>query len=131
MEAKHECDNCGGIYSEAEMLEIQHLEQRIDTGGIVPSGECPNCGCLCYLIGKKPPKAPKFPSWDTLKAYEVIFYPNHFTVVTDCKDVDFENEVDEWSAQHNSGGITIEEHLRNRGYFAVTGESTDIKITIA
>jgi hypothetical protein len=44
----NECDNCGWVGPDNEMNEIQDLAQRVDPGGVVPSGECPKCGCLCY-----------------------------------------------------------------------------------
>lgn len=43
------CNNCG-VGSETKYLEpIMDLELRIEAGGVVPSGECPDCGALCYL----------------------------------------------------------------------------------
>ena len=47
---KSVCDNCGRIFPEEKLNDIQDLAQRLDTGGEVPSGECPRCGALCYLI---------------------------------------------------------------------------------
>ena len=56
MKERHRCDNCGETFSE-EVLEaadklglhvIDRLTERIDPGGIVPSGECPDCGALVY-----------------------------------------------------------------------------------
>ena len=45
---KHICDNCGGLYAADEINPVKDLEQRIEPGGVVPSGECPKCGALCY-----------------------------------------------------------------------------------
>jgi len=44
-----ECDNCGwtGIGSRLNM--ISDIEQRLDAGGIIPAGQCPDCGALAYL----------------------------------------------------------------------------------
>lgn len=44
------CDNCGKVYSEDDLKVVRHLHERVDPGGIMPSGECPNseCGALCY-----------------------------------------------------------------------------------
>jgi hypothetical protein len=46
----HECDDCGETYDEDDLNEIEDYHQRVDAGGIVPSGECPDadCGALCY-----------------------------------------------------------------------------------
>lgn len=46
---KHQCDNCGERYSDVDLHPIQDLEQRIDPGSVVPSGECPKCGALTYI----------------------------------------------------------------------------------
>jgi hypothetical protein len=42
------CDNCGGEFWNKRLHEIDDLWQRITPGGVVPSGQCPSCGCLCY-----------------------------------------------------------------------------------
>lgn len=44
----HVCNNCGNYWEEEELRPIKDLEQRIEPGGTVPSGECPECGALCY-----------------------------------------------------------------------------------
>lgn len=43
-----QCDNCGRAWSLGALEEVDDLDQRIDPGGIVPSGQCPDCGALCY-----------------------------------------------------------------------------------
>jgi hypothetical protein len=43
----HLCDNCGWRGDTPD--EIRNLWERVDTGGIMPSGQCPHCGALCYL----------------------------------------------------------------------------------
>ena len=45
---KHACDNCGKEWDEKRLSEPKDLWQRLDPGSIVPSGECPDCGALCY-----------------------------------------------------------------------------------
>jgi len=45
---KHICDNCQGVYATDEIKPVKDLEQRIEPGCMVPSGECPKCGALCY-----------------------------------------------------------------------------------
>lgn len=46
------CDNCGwkGEDLNHRFPLIPGLLDRIDPGGVVPSGVCPNCGALCYPI---------------------------------------------------------------------------------
>ncbi len=49
-DAKHRCGNCRKTWKAAELEEIQDLDKRVDAGSIVPSGECLECGALCYPI---------------------------------------------------------------------------------
>lgn len=46
----HRCDNCGKVHSAETLVEAKDLAMRTDPGGIVPSGECADCGSLCYLL---------------------------------------------------------------------------------
>ena len=51
------CDNCGQRYEREEQLQvvwpdIPGLTERLDVGGPVPAGECPECGALVYLETK-------------------------------------------------------------------------------
>lgn len=50
------CANCEwtGLRSEADS-EIKDYFQRVEAGGEVPAGECPECGCLCYIEKDKHP----------------------------------------------------------------------------
>jgi hypothetical protein len=70
----NQCDNCGKIYKDEELDEIQDLERRLDTDkegnfiGEAPTGQCPKCGALCYAI--KPAKT-KTEAW-TKKYTEYI-----------------------------------------------------------
>jgi hypothetical protein len=50
---EHECDNCGKVWPADKLGGIEDLTQRIEPGGVVPSGECPECGALCYPVEKK------------------------------------------------------------------------------
>jgi hypothetical protein len=46
---KSKCDNCDWTGTPTIGLEeIPDLSQRLDVGSVVPSGECPECGALCY-----------------------------------------------------------------------------------
>ena len=49
-DGKHKCDNCGIVWTGDELERIEDIENRIDPGSIVPSGECPECGALCYPV---------------------------------------------------------------------------------
>jgi hypothetical protein len=43
------CDNCGVSTSNLSLNPIKHYDQRVDPFGQAPAGECPECGCLCYM----------------------------------------------------------------------------------
>ena len=71
------CDNCGSIFDGEESLahrfpEIPHLAERIEPGGIVPAGDCTECGALVYLE----PKAVKLPEHLHKKAEDI--YPEEY-----------------------------------------------------
>jgi len=78
--ADHQCDNCGHEFSERELQElgklfpeIPDLLQRIEPGGIVPSGECPNCKSLCYPMDNRfVPKAFETALSDIVREYDEL-----------------------------------------------------------
>lgn len=50
---QYQCDNCHFLIDEASeeaMNPIRDLQERIEPGGVVPAGECPQCGALMYLV---------------------------------------------------------------------------------
>ena len=51
---KHRCDNCGEIWKADQLEGIKDLDHRVDSGSVVPSGECPECGALCYPVEPDP-----------------------------------------------------------------------------
>lgn len=42
------CDNCDWKGLAAETREIADLRERVTPGEPMPTGECPECGCLCH-----------------------------------------------------------------------------------
>ena len=50
---KHQCDNCSKTFDAKKLLDIQDLFERVEGGSIVPSGECPSCGALCYPVASE------------------------------------------------------------------------------
>lgn len=54
---KHRCNSCAGTFREDQLAsvwpDIEGILSRIAPGGEVPSGECPECGALTYLIEKE------------------------------------------------------------------------------
>jgi hypothetical protein len=55
------CDNCEKEWEDGELEnpwpEMEHIGERLDPGGKVPSGECPECQALCYPIEPAPKKS--------------------------------------------------------------------------
>ena len=55
----NQCDNCNWRGTDEQLglplSEIRHLAERLDPGGIVPAGECPECGCLAHPIAEAGP----------------------------------------------------------------------------
>lgn len=49
-QADNECDDCGKRWPDSKLREVDKLFERVDPGGVMPSGECPECGALCYPI---------------------------------------------------------------------------------
>ena len=45
-----QCDNCTNIHNDYDLCVVADRDQRVDEGGPELSGECPDCGCLCYPI---------------------------------------------------------------------------------
>lgn len=54
-----ECDNCGRLHTEDTVKEAKDLSMRTEPGGIIPSGECTECGALCYPLKAVPSFANK------------------------------------------------------------------------
>lgn len=48
------CDNCGWVGKAVDVKDVDRLEDRIEPGGEVPVGECPDCGALAYLDAVNP-----------------------------------------------------------------------------
>ncbi len=42
------CGNCGKAWTEDDLSEISDFWGRVSPGERMPSGECPDCGCLCH-----------------------------------------------------------------------------------
>jgi hypothetical protein len=58
----HRCDNCGKVHTDETLKIAKHLGERADPGGVMPSGECMECGALCYPIERDP-------DWETVMSY--------------------------------------------------------------
>ena len=44
------CDSCGLECPQHRLAKPKDLALRLDPNGVVPAGECPECGALAYLI---------------------------------------------------------------------------------
>jgi hypothetical protein len=42
------CDNCDHVCKKSSSNLIKKLHERVEPGGIMPGGECPECGALMY-----------------------------------------------------------------------------------
>ena len=44
------CENCDRTWSEEDLEHIHHYWERVEPGGVVPLGQCPDTDCrgLCY-----------------------------------------------------------------------------------
>lgn len=62
------CDGCGAPWHISHLKESRDLAFRLDPGGEVPAGDCPDCGALCYLW--KPPVS------DAVKFAETAYQEN-------------------------------------------------------
>lgn len=53
---KHLCDNCGHVWLQIELDDISDFWARVEPGGTVPSGQCPDtdCASLCYPLTRPP-----------------------------------------------------------------------------
>ena len=49
----HKCGNCGKIHDAIDLGDMEDLHERVEAGNSVPSGECPDCGALCYPYTKR------------------------------------------------------------------------------
>ena len=47
---RHVCADCGKAFPREKPLQpVERFWQRVEAGEVVPSGQCPDCGALCYL----------------------------------------------------------------------------------
>jgi hypothetical protein len=82
---KHICDNCGKKWDLRSVVYAKSMNQRVDPGGVMPSGECPECGALCY-----PEKSSKRSNktWVEVKIHRLKKYPFR------CSRIKFEMVAD-------------------------------------
>lgn len=45
-----QCDNCSHVWREDQLKSVEKLSMRVAPGEAMPSGECPDCGCLCFPL---------------------------------------------------------------------------------
>lgn len=51
--SRSKCDNCSEVHYDHNLNVVKDIFQRVDPGGVMPSGECPSCGALCYPVRMK------------------------------------------------------------------------------
>jgi hypothetical protein len=47
---KAKCDNCSKVWDLDDLEDPIDLNCKVDIGGEMPAGECPDCGSLAYKI---------------------------------------------------------------------------------
>jgi hypothetical protein len=47
---KHKCANCATFWDETDLLPIKDFHERVEPDEVQPTGECPDCGCLCHEV---------------------------------------------------------------------------------
>jgi len=60
---QYQCDNCSKVWTFEQLHSISDLSERVEAGGIVPAGECPECGCLSYAVKHENPRSFARVSW--------------------------------------------------------------------
>ncbi len=46
----YRCDNCEILVPYSKLDPIKDFSERVNAGGRVPVGQCPDCGALCYQV---------------------------------------------------------------------------------
>jgi hypothetical protein len=57
LERRVACANCEWTGTESQIREISNFWGRVDVGGEMPAGECPECQALAYLVDEDNPYA--------------------------------------------------------------------------
>lgn len=47
---KSQCQNCDAIHDDDDLDAIDDVFERVEVGSPMPSGECPECSCLCHPV---------------------------------------------------------------------------------
>lgn len=51
LEIRHQCQNCLKVWTEDQILtDIPDYDERVQGDEPEPSGECPECRCLCHEV---------------------------------------------------------------------------------
>jgi len=48
-----ECDNCAQRWKLSQLDPYRDIWSRLTPGGIVPHGDCPDCGAFCYAVSRE------------------------------------------------------------------------------
>jgi len=51
VEPKFRCQDCSGLFSQSELTSAS-LWQRMEPGDVMPDGDCPKCGAMCFMVPK-------------------------------------------------------------------------------
>lgn len=96
MNRRTKCDDCETIYNIDDITpldEVEGLAERLDAGGEVPAGECPDedCRALCYLIKDEPKTQAAKPHVIVSIRGGVGTVERHANTGADVDIVDFDN----------------------------------------
>ncbi len=56
-QSRHRCANCQCEWTGQDLEPIRDINERVLPGGVVPSGECPLCNCICFPLERFPCRA--------------------------------------------------------------------------
>lgn len=108
-----DCDWDGEI--DKEVRTVENLAQRVDPGGEVPAGSCPDCGSLVYLSPDVDPKMQTVKR--TLELIENNPRLNDVRVsIDDLEDIGGEFKYTVVRTEKMAGGTKTERHTGNRCY---------------
>lgn len=71
------CDNCGKKHRGDKLKPMADIDERLEAGSVVPAGECPSCGALCYVCDGPRPRGSARPFTAKEIQKQIISYFRH------------------------------------------------------
>lgn len=104
-DTRHRCDNCEWEGGNDDVHPICDLWERLTAGGVVPSGQCPECQALVYPVEKPKPK----PKPKKKRGKEP--YPEHVKLKRIQKQSQTCGEFLEWLQEQDYVELSIHKRL--------------------